>query len=122
VGAVAYELFSGYPPFMRELGSFANDAIRADYIDRGMTPAPITKWDERLPSDLAELIDRTLIKEPALRVDDAKEPEALTVLRDRWRDLSQRHGALKDLPLSPEFRPPGPEFSDDYPYTTEQGE
>ncbi len=121
VGAVAYELFTGYPPFRRELDPDTHDAIRADRIYKGLRPTPITALDGRLPADLADLIDRTLVKDPEFRVEDASEPTALTVLRERWREISNRHVNLADLPLSKAFRAPGPDLNDYFDDDTEHG-
>jgi tetratricopeptide (TPR) repeat protein len=67
VGALAYEMLSGKPPFT---GSSAQAVLAAQVIQ---TPEPITQARRGVPADLAAIVMRCLEKEPASRWQTAGE-------------------------------------------------
>jgi serine/threonine protein kinase len=64
VGAVAYELFTGRPPFS------GDDPLQVLEELRTATPPRLTELDASLPSALADVIHRALQKDPADRFAD----------------------------------------------------
>ena len=67
VGAVAYELLTGRPPFM---GTTPQMILSAHMTD---TPEPVTKYRESVPPALAELVMKCLEKKAADRWQSAEE-------------------------------------------------
>ena len=70
-GCLAYELFTGAPPFVRDTPQ------RTLAAQLGETPAPLAPKRADLPLSLANLVMRCLAKDPALRPANADE-----ILRD----------------------------------------
>jgi serine/threonine-protein kinase len=66
LGAVAYFLLTGRPPFV---GGTAMDVIIAHL---SQTPAPLAEYRAELPADLQAIIARCLEKEPSKRFADAE--------------------------------------------------
>jgi tetratricopeptide (TPR) repeat protein/tRNA A-37 threonylcarbamoyl transferase component Bud32 len=67
VGAVAYELLTGRPPFS---GDTSQQVLAAHVTE---TPDPVTKYRSTVPEGLAELVMRCLAKKPADRWQSAEE-------------------------------------------------
>ena len=64
VGAVAYELFSGRPPFAGENPLQILEQLRT------MTPPRLSELDPSLPPELSDIVDRAIRKEPEERFAD----------------------------------------------------
>jgi serine/threonine protein kinase len=75
LGAVAYFLLTGRPPF--DGGSVAQKLIR----HQTEVPAPVTALRPEIPAELAAVVARMLVKDPA-----ARQPTAKAVIADlrRW--------------------------------------
>ena len=75
VGAVAYELFSGRPPFTGEHPMEILEQLRT------VTPPRLSVLDPGLPSELSDIVERAIQKEPDARFADlgemARELEAV---------------------------------------------
>jgi len=67
VGAVAYELFSGRPPFTGEHPMEILEQLRTS------TPARLSELDPRLPPELSDIVERAIQKEPEARFADLGE-------------------------------------------------
>src|SRR5262249_14513688 len=67
VGAVAYELFSGHPPFTGEHPMQILEQLRTS------TPARLSELDPRLPPELSDIVERAIQKEPEARFADLGE-------------------------------------------------
>jgi serine/threonine-protein kinase len=67
VGALAYELLAGRPPFVGE----SRDEVLAGHLSR--TPAPVTTHRPDVPAQLAELVMSCLAKEPDERPHSAND-------------------------------------------------
>jgi len=67
VGAVAYEMLTGRPPFAKE----TYQATLAAHVS--VVPDPVTRYREHLPPALADLVMRCLAKNPADRWQHADE-------------------------------------------------
>src|SRR5262245_34196876 len=67
VGAVAYELFSGRPPFTGEHPMEILEQLRT------ATPARLSELDPRLPPELSDIVDRAMHKESEARFADLGE-------------------------------------------------
>jgi serine/threonine-protein kinase len=67
VGAVAYELFSGRPPFTGENPLQILDQLRT------VTPSRLSELDPTLPPELSTIVERALQKEPEQRFADLGE-------------------------------------------------
>src|SRR5437773_2528113 len=64
VGAVAYELFSGRPPFAGDNPLQILEQLRT------ATPPRLSELDPSLPSELSDIVDRAIRKEPEERFAD----------------------------------------------------
>jgi eukaryotic-like serine/threonine-protein kinase len=64
VGAVAYELFSGRPPFAGDNPLQILEQLRT------MTPPRLSELDPSLPPELSDIVDRAIRKEPEERFAD----------------------------------------------------
>jgi serine/threonine protein kinase len=67
VGAVAYELFSGRPPFTGENPLQILDQLRT------VTPSRLSELDPTLPPELSTIVERAIQKEPEQRFADLGE-------------------------------------------------
>ena len=107
VGAVAYELISGRPPFS------GNDPLQILEQLRTTTPPRLTELDATLPPTLADIIDRALQKDPADRFGDLGQ-------MSREIDSLRREIAGDEIPMArPSALPelPGPVVSAARPRT-----
>lgn len=66
-GCLAYELFTGRPPFS---GSAPHQIITSHFQE---TPRPVNERRDDVPTEIADLIDQCLEKDPALRPPSADE-------------------------------------------------
>jgi serine/threonine-protein kinase len=101
VGAVAYELLSGRPPFTGEHPMEILEQLRT------ATPPRLSELDASLPPDLSDIVERAIQKEPEARFADlgemGRELEAvrrgLGEETERGRAIESRTPALQTAPV-----------------------
>jgi len=98
VGAVAYELFTGRPPFS------GTDPLQVLEQLRTATPPRVTELDPNLPSALADVVHQALQKDPADRFADLGQMSLELELLGRALASDERPMARPSLLLGP----PGP--------------
>ncbi|MCH7960277.1 MAG: serine/threonine protein kinase, partial [Candidatus Hydrogenedentes bacterium] len=67
LGCVLYEMLAGKRPFV---GETTNDTLVAIIKDE---PEPVTRLAEGVPGDLAKILQKTLVKDPADRIQNGSE-------------------------------------------------
>jgi eukaryotic-like serine/threonine-protein kinase len=112
VGAVAYELFSGRPPFAGENPLQILEQLRT------MTPPRLSELDPSLPPELSDIVDRAIRKEPEERFADlgemGRELEAVQ------RGLGEGPKRVPVVPTGAVTEPPSPRSEIDHVESTDR--
>jgi len=90
LGCIAYEMFSGRPPF------FDVDEIEAVLAHLERVPARLTKVAPNVPNTLAAAVHRCLLKQPEQRFESAAEFEAALC---NAQIVAELHTDWDDLPM-----------------------
>ena len=91
VGATLYHLLAGRPPFQ------ADDAMALAELHRSERPVLLSRVDRSIGEALANVVAKSLEKEPGLRYDDAG-----AMLADIERLIDGRPTSIRPYPVTPE--------------------
>ena len=105
VGAVAYELFSGRPPFAGDNPLQILEQLRT------ATPPRLSELDPGLPPELSDIVDRAIRKEPEERFAD---------LGQMGRELEAVQRGLGEGPKQVPAEPPSPRSEVDHAESTDR--